>query len=63
MQAEVTTAADLHRIQKFSANTAVWLFVRDPKTLDEIEREDSVYKWPIVIITCGHLVHDSKKVK
>jgi transposase len=30
----------MHRIQKFSATTAVWLFVRDPKTLDEIERED-----------------------
>ena len=39
-QAEVKTSADLHRIQKFSANTAVWLFVRDPKTLDDIERDD-----------------------
>lgn len=39
-QAEVKTSANLHRLRKFSANTAVWLFVRDPKTLDEIERED-----------------------
>jgi transposase len=38
--AEVTPSAGLHRMQKFSATTAVWLFVRDPKTLDEIERED-----------------------
>ena len=28
------------RIQKYSSNTAVWLFVHDPKKLDEIERED-----------------------
>jgi len=39
-QAEVKTPANLDRIQKFSASTAVWLFVRDPKTLDEIEQED-----------------------
>jgi transposase len=39
-QAEVKTSVNLHRIQKFSATTAVWLFVRDPKTLDDIERED-----------------------
>jgi transposase len=39
-QAEVKTSVNLHRLQKFSANTAVWLFVRDPKTLDDIEQED-----------------------
>ncbi len=39
-QAEVKTPVNLHRLQKFSANTAVWLFVRDPKTLDDTERED-----------------------
>ena len=39
-QAEVKTSANRHRLQKFSANTAVWLFVRDPKTLDDIERDD-----------------------
>ncbi len=39
-QAEVKTSANVYRLQKFSANTAIWLFVRDPKTLDEIERED-----------------------
>jgi len=39
-QAEVETSANLHRLHTFSANAAVWLFVRDPKTLDDIERED-----------------------
>jgi transposase len=39
-QAEVKPTANLHRLQKFSATTAVWLFVRDPNSLDEIERED-----------------------
>ncbi len=39
-QAEVKTSTNLHRLQKFSANTAVWLFVRDLKTLDDIERDD-----------------------
>lgn len=39
-QAEVKAPANLDRIQKFSANAAVWLFVRDPKTLDEIEQAD-----------------------
>jgi transposase len=38
--AEVKTSLHLPRLQKFSANTAVWLFVRDPKTRDEIEQED-----------------------
>jgi transposase len=38
--AEVKTSLDLHRLRKFSANTTVWLFVRDVKTLDERERED-----------------------
>jgi transposase len=39
-QAEVKPPVNLPRLQKFSATTAVWLFVRDPNTLDEIERED-----------------------
>ena len=39
-QVEVRTSTSVERIQKFSANTAVWLFVRDPKKLDGIERED-----------------------
>jgi transposase len=39
-QSEVRTAVNPARIQKYSANTAVWLFVRDPKALDEVERED-----------------------
>ncbi len=39
-QTEVKASASLHRLQKFSATTAAWLFVRDPKTLDEIEQED-----------------------
>jgi transposase len=37
-QAEVK-ATNLHRLQKFSATTAVWLFVRDPDRLDALERE------------------------
>ncbi len=28
------------RLEHFSAKTAVWLFVRDPTTLDEVEQED-----------------------
>jgi transposase len=39
-QAEVKACANPHRLHKFSANTAVWLFVRAPETLDEIEQED-----------------------
>lgn len=39
-QTEVQESADLQRLQKFTATTAVWLFVRDPNTLDEIERTD-----------------------
>jgi Transposase len=30
----------VERIQKFSVHTAIWLFVCDPKKLDEVERED-----------------------
>lgn len=30
----------MERIQKYTPNTAIWLFVRDPKKLEEIERED-----------------------
>jgi len=37
---EVQASVNVERIQKFSANTAIWLFMRDPKKLDEIERED-----------------------
>ncbi|GHO90206.1 hypothetical protein KSF_002540 [Reticulibacter mediterranei] len=37
-QIEVNIAS-LHRLQKFTANTAVWLFVQDPCKLDEIEQE------------------------
>ena len=36
MKASVNPA----RVQKYSAKTAVWLFVRNPDTLDEFERED-----------------------
>jgi transposase len=39
-QAEVKAPVNSARIQKYSTNTAVWLFVRDPETLDEVERED-----------------------
>jgi transposase len=39
-QAEVSVSVHPERLQKYSANTAIWLFVRDPEKLDEIERED-----------------------
>jgi transposase len=41
-QTEVRATINPERIQKYSANTAIWLFVRDPKKLDEMEREDLV---------------------
>lgn len=39
-EAEVRTGGDIHRLRKFTANTAVWLFVRDPDSLDDIEKQD-----------------------
>lgn len=39
-QAEVRASLYPERIQKYSGNAAIWLFVRDLKKLDEIERED-----------------------
>ena len=39
-QAEVRASVNPERIQKYAVNTAIWLFVRDPKKLDEIEQED-----------------------
>jgi transposase len=39
-QAEVRDSLNPARIQKYSSNTSVWLFVHDLKKLDEIERED-----------------------
>ncbi len=39
-EANVQTSLDPNRLHKFTANTAVWLFVRDPKSLDQIEQED-----------------------
>jgi transposase len=41
-QAEVKAYVNPHRLHKFAATTAVWLFVRTPETLDEVEREDLV---------------------
>ena len=41
-QAEVRASLNPERLQKYTPNTAIWLFVRDPKKLDEIEREDLV---------------------
>ncbi|HEU5380655.1 MAG TPA: ISL3 family transposase [Ktedonobacteraceae bacterium] len=38
-QAEVKASVDVHRLQKFTANTAVWFFTRDPEKLDEIEKQ------------------------
>jgi len=39
-QAEVRASVNPARIRKYSGNTAVWLFVRNPDTLDEVERDD-----------------------
>ena len=39
-QAEIQAPVNVERIKKYTPNTAVWLFVRDPKTLNEIEQED-----------------------
>jgi len=39
-QASVQASLNPARLHKFSASTAVWLFVRDPKSLDEVEQED-----------------------
>ncbi len=34
-----SASANPQRILKYTPNAAVWLFVRDPKSLDEVERE------------------------
>lgn len=39
-QAEVKASIDVHRLQKFTASTAIWLFVCDPETLGPIEKQD-----------------------
>ena len=39
-QAEVKASANPQRIQKYSPNAALWLFLRDPESLDEVDRED-----------------------
>lgn len=39
-QAEVRVSVDPARLRKYAANTAVWLFMRDPKTLEEGVQED-----------------------
>jgi transposase len=39
-QARVQASLHPNRLHTFTASTAVWLFVRDPKSLDEVEQED-----------------------
>jgi hypothetical protein len=39
-QASVQASLNPNRLSKFTANTAVWLFVRDKKSLHELEQED-----------------------
>jgi transposase len=39
-QASIQAPLNPNRLHTFTASTAVWLFVRDPKSLDEIEQED-----------------------
>jgi transposase len=41
-QAHVQACLNPDRLCKFTASTAVWLFVRDKKSLDEFEQEDLV---------------------
>jgi transposase len=38
--AEVNASVNVERIQKYTPNTAIWLFVRDQKELNEVEQED-----------------------
>jgi len=39
-QASVQASLNAARLRKFTANTAIWLLVRDKKSLDEVEQED-----------------------
>jgi len=39
-QASVQASLNPNRLHTFTASTAVWLFVRDPNSLDEVEQED-----------------------
>jgi transposase len=39
-QARVQVSLDQPRLHKFTASTAVWLFIREKKDLDEVEQED-----------------------
>jgi DNA-binding transcriptional ArsR family regulator len=39
-QASVQAPLNPNRLRMFTASTAVWLFVRDKKSLDEVEQED-----------------------
>jgi len=39
-QAEVKASANPQRIQKYAPNAALWLFVRDQESLDEVGREE-----------------------
>src|SRR5438445_961635 len=39
-QASVRASVNLNRLHTFTASTAVWLFVCDKKSLDEVEQED-----------------------
>src|SRR5439155_1861263 len=39
-QTEIQAPANVERIKKYTPNIAVWLFVRNPKMLNEIEQED-----------------------
>lgn len=39
-QTEIRVSVNVERIKKYTPNTAVWLFVHDPKKLGEVEQED-----------------------
>jgi len=37
---EIVTSAGSHRLPQYTSNAAVWLFMRRPEHLDELQRED-----------------------
>lgn len=59
-QAEIKASVNPQRVLKYTPNAAVWLFVRDPKKLDEIEQEDlaAFYQASIRLRKAYDLVQD-----
>jgi transposase len=57
---EQVRPAEAHRLPQYTAKTAVWLFVRDPADLDEIEQEDlmAFCQMSMPLQIAYHLVQD-----